>query len=131
MQDKYLLETFVKGYEQHLDPRDGAIDTVLKGSSLYNLFLWGYRLAERHAQASMSDVEYELHEYADEVRGLADALSDTLTCLDRGDRGIVSAQQLKHYANSIMRFSDALYDYIDDIAPPEDTKKEPTQSDQE
>lgn len=130
MQDKYLLKTFVKGYEQHLDPRDGAIDTVLKGSSLYNLFLWGYHLAEKHAKASISDIEYSLYEYADEVRGLADALSDTLTCLDRGDRGIVSAQQLKHYANSIMRFSDALYDYIDDIAP-EDTKKEPTQSDQE
>lgn len=131
MKEEALLILFNKEYPEHL--LKSKIDTTDERTvcNLFKMFAWGYRLAERHAKASMSDMEYELHEYADEVRGLADALSDTLTCLDRGDRSIVSAQQLKHYANSIMRFSDALYDYIGDITSPEDTKKEPTQSDQE
>lgn len=126
MQDKYLLETFVKGYEQHLDPRDGAIDTVLKGSSLYNLFLWGYHLAERHANSNTDDIEYCLTEYAEELEGFALSMIDVLDWDIKGERNI-SSSQLRHFANSSQRLAKELFSYIEEISQ----KKEPTQSDQE
>lgn len=121
MKEEALLMLFNKEYIEHL--LSSKIDTDERSvCNLFKMFAWGYRLAEKHSKASMSDIEYCLTEYAEELEGLSEALSNTLSCSDRGE-GIITSSLLRHFANSSYRLAKELFSYIkEEISP----KKEPT-----
>lgn len=126
MTEQLLLNLFNKEYPEHLI--SSKIDTTDERSvcNLFKMFAWGYRLAEKHSNSSISDIEYCLTEYAEELEGFSLSLLDVLDWDISGERSIASSQ-LRHFANSSHRLAKELFSYIEEIKP----KKELTQSDQE
>lgn len=82
------------------------------------MFVWGYRLAEKHSKASMSEIEYCLTGYAEELEGFSLSMFAVLDW----DSGITSSQ-LRHFANSSDRLAKELFSFIEEEISP---KKEPT-----
>lgn len=127
MKEETLLMLFNKEYPEHLI--SSKIDTTDERSvcNLFKIFLWGYRLAEKHSNSSISDIEYCLTEYAEELEGFSLSLLDVLDWDIKGERSIASSQ-LRHFANSSYRLAKELFSCIEEKISP---KKEPTQSNQE
>lgn len=126
MNERALMLIFNKEYPEHLLSK---IDTLDERSlcGLYKMFLWGYRLAEKHAKASISDMEYCLNEYAEELEGYSLTLLDVLEYDIRGEH-YISSKQVRHFANSSYRLAEALLSYISEEIS---QKKEPTLTDKE
>lgn len=126
MNEEALMLIFNKEYPERLLSK---IDTLDERSlcDLYKMFLWGYRLAEKHFNATLSDMEYYLNEYAEELEGYSLTLLDVLEYDIRGEH-YIGSKQVRHFANSSYRLAEALLSYISEEISP---KKEPTPTDKE
>ena len=122
MKEEALLMLFNKEYPEHL--LSSKIDTTDERSvcNLFKMFVWGYRLAEKHSKASMSDIEYCLTEYAEELEGFSLLMLDVLDW-DISGKCSITSSQLRHFANSSDRLAKELFSYIEEEISP---KKEPT-----
>lgn len=122
MKEEALLMLFNKEYIEHL--LSSKIDTTDERSlcNLFKMFAWGYRLAEKHSNSSISDIEYCLTEYAEELEGFSLLMLDVLDW-DISGKCSITSSQLRHFANSSDRLAKELFSYIEEEISP---KKEPT-----